>query len=147
VALAALVHEQLVMLAAPLAQRGLQTHWLHEDDGHVEADRERLAMAISNLLLNAIDFAPEGSTLELAVQRDGAQLAFTLRDFGPGVPDFALPRLGERFFSTPRPRDGAKGTGLGLAIVRQVASLHGGSLSFEPAGPGLRVCLRLPASR
>lgn len=143
--LADLVDEQLALLAAPLAQRGLRTQWLQKDDGRLQGDRERLALALSNLLLNAIDFAPEGSTLELAVEPEGSTLAFTLRDHGPGVPDFALPRLGERFFSTPRPRDGAKGTGLGLAIVRQVATLHGGSLSFEPADPGLRVRLRLPA--
>jgi len=81
------------------------------------------------------------------VQREGSDVVFTLRDHGPGVPDFALPRLGERFFSTPRPRDGAKGTGLGLAIVRQVATLHGGRVNFEPADPGLRVRLWLPAKR
>ena len=145
--LADLVDEQLAQLAAPLAQRGLHTRWLQKDEGRLQGDRERLALALSNLLLNAIDFAPEGSTLELALQREGADQVFTLRDHGPGVPAFALPRLGERFFSTPRPRDGTKGTGLGLAIVKQVATLHGGSLSFEPADPGLRVRLRLPAAR
>ena len=145
--LADLVEEQLAQLAAPLAQRGLHTRWLQKDEGRLQGDRERLALALSNLLLNAIDFAPEGSTLELALQREGADQVFTLRDHGPGVPAFALPRLGERFFSTPRPRDGTKGTGLGLAIVKQVATLHGGSLSFEPADPGLRVRLRLPAAR
>ena len=40
--------------------------------------------------------------------------------------------------------DGAPGSGLGLAIVRQVLWLHGGSVKFEPAAPGLRVVLRLP---
>ena len=147
VSLSTLVHEQLALLAAPLAQRDLQTRWLHEDEGRIDGDRERLALALSNLLLNAIDFAPAGSMLELAVQREGSDVVFTLRDHGPGVPDFALPRLGERFFSTPRPRDGAKGTGLGLAIVRQVATLHGGRVNFEPADPGLRVSLWLPAKR
>jgi len=139
-----LVKQQLAALAAPLAQRRLQLRWLHEDETPVPVDAERLAMALSNLLANAIDFAPEGSTLELAVRREGGQMLFTLRDHGPGVPDFALPQLGERFFSTPRPRDGAKGSGLGLAIVRQVAVLHGGTLAFEPAEPGLRVSLALP---
>jgi two-component system sensor histidine kinase CreC len=79
------------------------------------------------------------------VQREGASAVFSLRDHGPGVPAYALPQLGERFFSTPRPRDGAKGSGLGLAIVRQVALLHGGRVEFAPATPGLRVRLVLPS--
>jgi two-component system sensor histidine kinase CreC len=53
-----------------------------------------------------------------------------------------MPRLGERFFSTGEGR----GSGLGLAIVRQVAWLHGGTLRFEAAQPGLRVLLVLPRS-
>ena len=107
-------------------------------------DSELLALALSNLLANAMDFAPSRSTLELAVQRQGRHMVFGLRDQGPGVADFALPQLGQRFFSTARPRDGAKGTGLGLAIVRQVALLHRGELRFEAATPGLRVLLLLP---
>jgi len=77
---------------------------------------------------------------------------FTVRDHGPGVPDYAVPRLGERFYATPRPftvADGSavKGSGLGLAIVRQIAALHGGTVSFSAADPGLRVEIRLPLRR
>ena len=143
--LPALVKQELEILAAPLAHRRLQVVWLHEDDTPIHGDAARLAMAVSNLLANAIDFAPEGSALELAARREDDRMLFTLRDHGPGVPDFAMQHLGERFFSTPRPRDGAKGSGLGLAIVRQVAVLHGGSVGFERAEPGLLVRLALPA--
>jgi two-component system, OmpR family, sensor histidine kinase CreC len=143
-ALPAAVRRQLDALAAPLAQRRIGVEWLATDDTPVGADAERLALALSNLLTNAVDFAPDGSTIELAVQRRADTLAFSVRDHGPGVPAFALPQLGDRFFSTPKPRSGAKGSGLGLAIVRQVAALHGGSLAFENANPGLRVTLTLP---
>ena len=146
-ALRALVDEQLAQLAAPLAQRRLQLAWLSNDKSELTGDAETLAIAVSNLLANALDFAPDGSTLELDIARRGNDVVFTLRDHGPGVPDYAAARLGERFFSTPRPRDGRKGSGLGLAIVRQVAQLHGGRLGFEDAAPGLRVRLTLPASR
>lgn len=142
--LPAQVREQLTLLAAPLAQRRLQLRWLHEDAAPVPVDAERLALALSNMLVNAMDFAPQGSALELSVQRQGRFMVFSLRDQGPGVADYALPLLGQRFFSTPRPRDGAKGTGLGLAIVRQVVLLHRGELRFENAAPGLRVQLLLP---
>jgi two-component system sensor histidine kinase CreC len=141
-----LVSAQLEAMAGTLAQRRLQARWLDASDAAVDGDASQLTLAISNLLANAADFAPDGSTLDLAVQRVGDDAVFTLRDHGPGVPDYAWPRLGERFFSTPRPRDGARGTGLGLAIVRQVAALHGGRLVFEAADPGLRAQLHLPAA-
>lgn len=144
--LAAVVRAQLQAQAASIAQRGLALHWLECEEGVVTADAERLSMAVSNLLANAIAFAPEGSTLELAVRREGSELVFVLRDFGPGVPDYAWPQLGQRYFSLPRPHDGAKGNGLGLAIVTQVAALHGGRVRFEAASPGLRVNLALPAA-
>ncbi len=131
-------------LAAPLRQRGLAPQWAQRDEATVPADADRLRLALSNLLANAMDFAPAGSVLELAVQAGPQALQITLRDHGPGVPDFALPQLGQRFFSTPRPLDGRKGSGLGLAIVRQVALLHRGALQFEQARPGLRVTLTLP---
>jgi len=142
--LAALVRAQLQAQAASIAQRGLSTRWLDSDETAVSGDAERLSLAISNLLSNAIAFAPEGSELELAVRRHGDEIAFELRDHGPGVPDYALPQLGQRFFSLPRPHDGAKGNGLGLAIVAQVAALHRGRVDFVPQAPGLRVRFVLP---
>lgn len=111
----------------------------------IDGDAAQLRLALSNLLANACDFSPAGSTVELTASRSGVAVTIELRDHGPGVPDYAWPQLGQRYFSTPRPRDGRRGSGLGLAIVRRVAQLHGGSLSFEPAQPGLRVALNLPA--
>jgi two-component system sensor histidine kinase CreC len=108
----------------------------------VPGDAERLRLAISNVLANALAHAPPGSPLEVGVREAGGALEWSLRDHGPGVPDFALPRLGERFFSTGERR----GSGLGLAIVRQVLWLHGGTLRFEPAAPGLRVVFVLPVA-
>jgi two-component system sensor histidine kinase CreC len=130
--------------AAPLRQRGLALRWGERDAGTLPGDAERLRLALSNLLANALDFAPPGSVLEPEVKAGRGALHIGLRDHGPGVPDFALAQLGQRFFSTPRPADGRKGSGLGLAIVRQVAVLHHGQLLFEPANPGLRVTLVLP---
>ncbi len=106
----------------------------------VAGDEERLRLAVSNVLANAVAHAPPGSPLEVAVRQEGRTLEWSLRDHGPGVPDYALPRLGERFFSTGVGR----GSGLGLAIVRQVLWLHGGTLRFEPAEPGLRVVFAIP---
>jgi two-component system, OmpR family, sensor histidine kinase CreC len=110
----------------------------------VLGDREALALALHNVLGNALDFAPPGAPLEVHWQQRDGQVRLSLRDHGPGVPPAALPRLGEQFFSTPRP-DGRKGSGLGLAIALQVAALHGGTLQFEHAQPGLCVHFTLPS--
>jgi two-component system sensor histidine kinase CreC len=145
VALLALVDRVVADGAALAAQRGVEVRWQARDEATLRAaDPESLGLLFSNLWANALDFAPEGSPLTLSLRRQGREAVFTLRDAGPGVPDFALPQLGERFFSLPRPRDGRRGSGLGLAIVRQAAALHGGSVAFEPAAPGLRVVVRLP---
>ncbi len=138
------VNAQLQRQAARLAQRGLTVAWTAREAVAVEADAALLELAFGNLLVNAIDFAPAGSTLELAVGTTPTTARLTLRDHGPGVPPAAFAQLGQRFFSTARPGSLVKGSGLGLAIARRIAELHGGRLAFEPAEPGLRVTLVLP---
>ncbi len=135
---------QLERQAAPLAQKGLHIVWTAREDVTVDADAALLELAFGNLLVNAIDFAPTGSTLELGVSAMPSTARLTLRDHGPGVPEAAFAQLGKRFFSTARPGSLVKGSGLGLAISRRVAELHGGRLAFEAAEPGLRVSLILP---
>jgi len=99
-----------------------------------------LALALGNLLDNAAAFAPRGSTVTLQAQGS----TIVVQDSGPGVPDYALPKLGQKFFSTVRPDGVTKGSGLGLAIVQQIMAIHGGSMHVENTHPGLRVELRFP---
>jgi two-component system sensor histidine kinase CreC len=74
-------------------------------------------------------------------------VSVTVEDTGPGVPDYALPRLCEPFYSLPRPDTGRRSTGLGLSIVREIARLHGGAVSLgNRPGGGARAVLRLPAA-
>ena len=54
----------------------------------------------------------------------------TVADRGPGVPDFALERVFERFYSLPRPDGGSRSSGLGLCFVAEVAALHGGDATL-----------------
>ena len=137
--------DEVATAHVPLAiQRGIGLVWEARADLVLRGEAESLVLLFSNLWSNALDFAPEGTAITVSLRRVGAEAVFTLRDAGPGVSDFALPQLGQRFFSLPRPRDGRRGSGLGLAIVRQAAALHGGGVAFEPASPGLRVTVRLP---
>jgi two-component system sensor histidine kinase CreC len=68
-----------------------------------------------------------------------------VRDQGPGLPDFALPKAFDAFYALPRPGSEARGTGLGLAFVKEIAELHGGGAAIEnrPEG-GAEARLRLP---
>lgn len=116
--------------------------------GELHGDAVLLREALVNLLQNAVEFTPAGGTVTLAVRFDAEQVVFTVEDDGAGVPDYALPRVFERFYSLPRPGTEKKSTGLGLALVREIAHLHGGQASLENrAGRGAKASFVLPASR
>ena len=106
-----------------------------------------LREALVNLLQNALDFSPDGGEITLSISTEPGRVVFVVEDRGPGVPDFALPRVFERFYSLPRPGTERKSTGLGLALVREIADLHGGDASLEnrPEG-GARAVLWVPAA-
>ena len=141
VALQACAEAAIGQTRARAAQRGIMLA-LSGTGSNGPWEAELVTMALTNLLDNAIDFAPAGSTVQMEL--DGATVA--VRDSGPGVPDYALPRLGERFFTTARPGGERSGSGLGLAIVKRVMALHGGQMVVRNTGPGLRVALEFPAS-
>jgi two-component system, OmpR family, sensor histidine kinase CreC len=58
-------------------------------------------------------------------------MVLTVADEGPGIPDFALARVFERFYTLSRPEDGSSSSGLGLSFVYEVAQLHGGKIELE----------------
>lgn len=111
----------------------------------VRGEAVLLREALVNLLQNAAEFSPAGGTVTLGWTVAAGRIAFAVEDNGPGVPDYALPRVFERFYSLPRPGTERKSTGLGLALVREIAHLHGGdaALANRPAG-GARATLQLP---
>lgn len=113
----------------------------------VAGNRFLLRQAVGNLIDNAVDFSPTGGHLALHLAHDDAQVHLLVRDQGPGIPDYALPRLFERFYSTPRPDTGERGTGLGLNLVQEVARLHHGRIALgnrPDGGAEARLTLPLP---
>jgi two-component system, OmpR family, sensor histidine kinase CreC len=143
------VHDLLVNVADSLSTRS-QARGIHvalpTTTAIVHGERFLLRQAVSNLLANAIDFAPRDSAVTFSVEQRGERLLIGVRDLGPGIPAYAQERIFERFYSLPRPDTGNKGTGLGLPFVREIALLHGGSVTVasHPEG-GTRAVLDLPA--
>jgi len=96
------------------------------DECVLKGERVLLREALVNLLQNALDFSPTDGEVTLNVRRGDGRVVFSVEDRGPGVPDYALSQVFDRFYSLPRPETGRKSTGLGLALVREIAHLHGG---------------------
>lgn len=114
-----------------------------ELDLRVQGDPWLMELAMGNLVQNAIDFAPQGSTLVLRVFRYDSKVVVEVEDAGPGIPDYAQERVFERFYSLPRPDTGKKSSGLGLCFVREVMTLHGGSVELFPGKQGCGTCAML----
>jgi two-component system, OmpR family, sensor histidine kinase CreC len=110
----------------------------------LKIEPELMVLALSNLLCNAIDFSPSGAQIHINLSNMAGHMHLSVQDSGPGVPDFALPRLGERFFTTARPDGERSGSGLGLAIVREIMRLHGGRLELINTSPGFCAEMILP---
>ena len=98
----------------------------------IAADREMFRQALFNLIQNAVQWSPEGGTVDLVWQRGhGGQWRIEVADRGPGVPAEAASRLFSPYFTTR-----ATGTGLGLAIVRRLATAHGWEVGYTPRSGG-----------
>lgn len=92
--------------------------------------------AVANILQNALDFSPPDGFITATVVRLGNVTRLTVDDCGPGIPDYALSRIFERFYSLKRPDSGKKSSGLGLSLVRESMLLHGGSVTMENLDTG-----------
>jgi two-component system OmpR family sensor kinase len=115
--------------------------------GSLDADPDRLAQALRNLLRNAIEHTGPGGLIRLSAGRGaGGTVTLAVEDDGPGIPAAQRERVFDRFHRTDSSRNRARGgAGLGLAIVRAVAEAHGGTVSAgeSPEG-GARVVIELP---
>lgn len=98
----------------------------------VQADPDRIAQVLSNLLTNANKYAPEKAHVRLTAQQVGQRVEFAVADDGPGLEAEELDHVFERFWRTQSGEtQEVGGTGLGLAIAKSLVELHGGTITAE----------------
>ena len=126
--------------------RGCSLTLEHPAHVAIDGDSELLRRAIENVMRNAIRHAPRDSKVEVELSNGDGHARVRVRDYGPGVPENALPRLFDPFYRVDSDRSrGSGGVGLGLSIARRAVELHQGSLRASNAAPGLLVEIDLPA--
>ena len=140
---AGLVDAVLALLQGKMDEKGLRLRRENWDPAlELEVDPDLMEQAVYALLANAVDAAPPGSELDLALERREQDLALAIRDHGPGLPFQPEPGNLE-----PGPSTKRFGTGLGIPIAFKICQSHGWTLSFEaPAGGGARVVMVAPVA-
>ncbi len=136
-----LVHD-VVELYEPVAADQMLTLKTTGSATPIMGHRPLLSQALSNLLENAIRYAPEETIITVDLSEDDGFTFLTVRDHGPGVPASELSRL-QLPFVTLDPARTERNAGLGLALVAAISHMHGGEFSARNKNPGLQAELKL----
>jgi signal transduction histidine kinase len=147
VALADAVSAALAAIRPIAAARGIHLEGDVPAALTADADRERLAQVLGNLLGNALTHTPEGGTIRVSARASAGRVAVEVADSGEGISAEHLPHVFDRFYrSDPSRARSTGGAGLGLAIVKQLVEAHGGQVSVASApGAGARFTFTLPS--
>ena len=150
-ALRELVKESLSPMREILNTKGLELEIkMPEVPALVNADRDALALVISNLLANAVKYTPKGGRIIVGIsQREGepGKVVFSVEDTGIGLSLAEMSLLTTEFYRTETGRTAADGFGLGLKITHELLSLHGSRLEIcSEKGKGSRFFFELPAA-
>ena len=131
----------MVELYGPVAEdHGMAMSWSGPDVVVIPLHRELIGQALGNLIENAIKYAHGGSNITLSAIATNDGVTLSVADNGPGIPEARRSEALKKFGRLDPART-ASGSGLGLALVEAVARLHGGTISLEDNGPGLRVSI------
>ena len=114
----------------------------------IQADPDRIAQVLVNLLANAVHHTPDGGKISVSASCGDKDIVVSVTDSGPGIPEEDVPHVFDRFYRTDRARDRATGgTGLGLAITKGIINAHKGFIWVESrAGLGATFAFSLPIS-
>lgn len=132
--LGTLVRARVDALAVWARDRGVNV--VASGEGPAVIDADAMARAIDNLLRNAVEASPAGSTVAASVSREDDRIVLRVEDEGEGVSAARASELFEPFFTTK-----PAGTGLGLALSRAIARGHGGDVVYSREGATTRFSL------
>lgn len=127
--------ESIVSEFLPVAERHqvrLALHSTLPSDVSVYGDKERLSVALGNLIENAIKYNTEDGKVTVSCDREDSTIRVSVSDTGVGIAAEHLPRIFERFYRVDKDRSrDVGGTGLGLAIVKHIIEAHGSGVRVE----------------
>jgi two-component system sensor histidine kinase KdpD len=141
-----LIHTGVRRLASPLSVFRVRLH-LDPDLPLIMADYVQVDRVISNLLENAVRFAPPGSTIDITARAGSGTLTVAVTNQGPAIPACLHPNLFDKFYRISEGRSPDMGTGLGLSICKGIVEAHGGRIWVESpvtADTGTRFAFTLP---
>jgi signal transduction histidine kinase len=120
-----------------------------DDSAPLLGDRDALALALHNLLDNAVKYSGDGRTVRIEWAQRGDRIALSVRDQGPGIAAGERARIFQKFVRGAAARTAnVRGAGVGLAMVHLIATGHGGEVTVESTpGSGSTFTLLLPAAR
>ncbi|MCA9299265.1 MAG: hypothetical protein KDA28_09375, partial [Phycisphaerales bacterium] len=98
----------------------------------IQGDRDKLVMALHNIIGNALKYTPTGGEVTVGVNYDNDMLQVDVKDSGIGIDDEDAAHIFDKFYRARDKRIAhVTGTGLGLAIAREVIRLHGGDITVQ----------------
>ena len=114
-----------------------------DEDLFFDFDMDLMKIALKNLLINAMEYSPADSPIQLTVQVLETEFSISVIDEGPGIPDELIPFIFEKFYRLPGTQ--YEGIGLGLTIVKDIMELHQGRMDVQSnQGKGTIFSLILP---
>ncbi|MEZ6125740.1 MAG: HAMP domain-containing sensor histidine kinase [Planctomycetaceae bacterium] len=138
--LSGILDESAALLKPICDHQKISFHYKKTDDVAVNvADADAVRAAILNILMNAVDAAGPGGSIEATASISNQDVQVEIRDSGPGIPDNLQTQVFLPFFSTK-----PEGAGLGLALARQAIAECGGDLNYRREGELSVFCIRLP---
>lgn len=141
------VIEALVAEFKPVSDsRGVSLSFEHGDEAFpVYADRERISLALFDLISNAIDYTPRGGSITVSAVPRGEKLEVAVADTGIGISETELPSLFRKFYRSDRARHmRPDGSGLGLFLLKNIINSHGSDIAVSSKeGAGSRFSFSL----
>lgn len=133
-------------LRARVESAGMRLDWqIQTSEARARLAGEQWELLLNNLVDNAVRFSAPGGLVEIVLSAHEQTIRLQVRDHGAGIEAELLPKIFDRFFTTPSPRSGERGTGLGLAIVKSVVEGAGGRIEVQSqAGVGATFEVLLP---